>query len=361
MKRIIFLLALGVFYQCSENSEPVPSPPTPTLENTEAVVVATPNKSTLRNIHFINSKVGFIAGGTAAAVKDEQSASILKTTDGGQTWSAIYSKVEGFYCTAITSLSESTLMATTNQNFILKTEDGGNSWKKVEVAASSFYMADIHFSDVTTGYIAGSIGSTGVLLQSTDGGATWNTLVDNSQPESILKNNVLNKITSLDNGATLLVVGGTFQEGVVLRSENAGATWELLAVAPGIVLKDIKLSETTGYAVGHNGQVSSTEKGAMYATADKGKTWTLVDTGFDNKLNSLAQLGNNIVVVGDNHNNDFVHPELILLSTDAGTTWARVPHELVVAGWESVAFIEDNHLLAVGYNGNALHVEIKNP
>ena len=53
--------------------------------------------------------------------------------------------------------------------YVLKSEDGGDTWSYQYAHGSSKYLYDIHFIDSNTGWAVGN----GTVMYTTDGGANW--------------------------------------------------------------------------------------------------------------------------------------------------------------------------------------------
>ena len=130
----------------------------------------------LYNIYFVDENVGFIIGGRAT---------ILKTEDGGKTWSRkmAMSDTPGrggnprplrANLMGIQMISETTGFIAGSENTLLKTTDGGESWvgssERARVGETRNNLEGLWFVSETTGWI---IGSFGTLLQTTDGGTNW--------------------------------------------------------------------------------------------------------------------------------------------------------------------------------------------
>jgi len=359
MKYCSIILMGFILWSCSDSNgkdevkPDVPDTTDPTTELTSAIV-NTDTEHSLESVVFIDEKTGFIAGGDIL----DKAATVIKTTDGGVTWTPVLSET-GYICNRITALSNQVLLVATNDKFILKTSDAGKTWKKVDVSTKAIFMTDIKFMDDKRGYLVGSNGSNGVLLTTKDGGDTWEDMIKGHLlQETFLHNNLLSSIT-FTSQSSILIGGGTYSKGGVLRSDDAGVTWTKASIDSDVQINNLAQLGDQVFAVGHNGQSSSTEKGAMYSTIDDGKTWTGVTTGFDNKLNSIAWRKQAICAVGRNKHNDLSNPEFIILSEDKGSTWTRIKHDYVVAGWNDVCFISDHKAIAVGYKGRAIVINLK--
>ena len=214
----------------------------------------------LYNIYFIDENVGYITGGRAT---------ILKTEDGGKTWSRkmAMSATPGrdgnprplrANLMGIQMINETTGFIAGSENTILKTTDGGESWvgssERARVGETRNNLENIWFVSETTGWV---IGSFGTLLHTADGGETW----EKRNPG--FDNNLFG-IHFVDEN-TGWICG---QEGLILHTADAGATWNQQKTESYDDLHDIIFVDAMiGWAVGGFNSVLH--------TTDGGQTWTL--------------------------------------------------------------------------------------
>lgn len=325
-----------------------------------AVDVATATTQTLRTTYFSSNTAGYIGGGEVALQGQKESAIILKSSNGGIKWNSVYSSQKGFYITSITE-NNGSVFATTSSNILLRSNDQGVNWSEITISDQLLYVEKIHFLDNNNGFIIGSSNANGKLLKTTDGGASWTEALGIQDQATYLKNNVLHAISSYrENGKyTLVIAGGAYDNGIVLKSTDTGVTWNRTAITQNIVLKDLVINGAQGYVVGNNGQTSSNELGEVYTTNNSGNSWSKLNTGFSNKLIGIDYRNNLIGIIGTNLSNDLVNPEFIIFSKNGGQKWERVTHEHVVAGWNDIAFISATKFIVVGRAGKAILVDIK--
>lgn len=133
----------------------------------------------LKDAHFINSTTGFAVGGKGT---------ILKTINGGNSWTEVNSPIDTVDLNAVYFISANTgfiaggnyaeFDTINSTRTILKTIDGGNTWSII-INEHGGWLNDIEFSDANTGYI---VGDAATLYKTTNGGNSWiRTTVDNSQ------------------------------------------------------------------------------------------------------------------------------------------------------------------------------------
>ena len=167
------------------------------------------------SISFINSSIGFV--GTA-------NKGILRTVDGGETWS----NISGLSNTSINSiifLTDSIGYALSN-DICLKTVDAGISWDTV-FQGSSMSLRSIDFIDANTGIIGGN-----GILKTVDGGLSWST-VFNQEIRSI----------SFQNNNTIYAVTS---DGNIHLSEDEGSHW-IIDCDSDINCTNVIFNSTTGF------------------------------------------------------------------------------------------------------------------
>ncbi|MCX6164755.1 MAG: YCF48-related protein [Ignavibacteriae bacterium] len=207
----------------------------------------------LRCIRFLNSSTGLVCGG-------DNLPEIYKTTNGGLSWfGGITSGVSFLEC--ICFADANTAYAGGDWD-ILKSIDGGNTWS-ILITQGSVYRGEfpsIQFLNANTGYVAA--GRDGVLYTS-NGGVNWSSRIPNTGfgIRGLF-------CTDINN----CYVGGgdsTMTNGKIYKSTNSGLTWNLQLTDPNIFIGKIQfLDANTGFAGGSDGQ--SGTKVVLYKTTNGG-------------------------------------------------------------------------------------------
>lgn len=237
-------------------------------------------------IYFINTEIGFIGG---------SGRTIVKTTDGGTYWQAVYeSGVYNWSCFYdIAFCNETTGFAVGDYTSLKKTTDGGDSWFGVELG-NDFNLSSIEFFNENIGYIFGA--SNEYVIKTIDGGENWE---------------IIEYPTGLEN----------------------------------LEIEDVQFAdETTGYIFGNTGYPNS--DGVICKTTDAGNTWESIHTDYSAYTGKVDFLDAEHGIIGCgtwNYQSKILHTE------NGGEDWS----ETLLPGFSwfgtnSVCFIDPEHLISVG-------------
>ncbi|MFT4605528.1 MAG: photosystem II stability/assembly factor-like uncharacterized protein, partial [Rhodothermales bacterium] len=164
-----------------------------------------PMAQTLVDVHFTDENVGFAVGGTSEQLRGN--AVVLRTADGGATWSRVYessraSGIDGewgwkisFPTPMVGYVSVEYASNWDGQTAkVLKTTDAGLTWNPVEVtgSVSRAGLQGIGFTTPDRGWASGR----GITSYTEDGGATWTQLLDWS--DEVRTDNAGNVVSSPD-------------------------------------------------------------------------------------------------------------------------------------------------------------------
>jgi photosystem II stability/assembly factor-like uncharacterized protein len=237
----------------------------------------------LRGVSAVSSSVAWAsgAGGT-----------VLRTTDGGRTWTLSIGPGEA--------------------SRIYQTTDGGVTWTERfgNMEPSAFFDA-MAFADASRGVaISDSVGGRFVIRETSDGGRTWTAVPPERLPPAREGEGAF-----AASGSNVDLVGREriwigLSSSRVLRSTDGGRTWTV-----------------------HDTPVATAEATGIFSIAFRD-----------------AQHG---VVVGGDYGNEAEAIDNVALTSDGGTSWTR-PTRQGLSGFRSaVAWVprRDRTLLAVGPNG----------
>lgn len=156
-------------------------------------------------LNFIDSNIGYGYGNTLRLSDDKVVSAMSITTDGGNTWNFHVISTQTVY--DLVMFDNSNGIATAG-NKIVKTTNGGASWS--DIYTETYQLRDIEVVSNDIIYIARS-NSLG-LLKTTDGGTTWTPV------EGSARN--MGKISFLNEQKGIASVDARIQ-----RTEDGGQTW----------------------------------------------------------------------------------------------------------------------------------------
>jgi len=271
------------------------------LQNCEVTV-----KSSFRGLSVVDDSVVWVSGSNGW---------IGRSTDGARNWK--FNQVTGFEKLDFRSLygfdSKRAIIANAGSPaHILQTTDGGNTWQLVyQNNHPDAFFDGVGFWNEREGMIYGDpIQGRMLLLITKDGGRTWNELPESQRP--ILKNGEASFAASgtgircYDKSTVIISTGGKTSR--LFTSGNSGKSWKI--VAPPII----------------HGESST----GIFSVA------------FRDKKNG--------VVVGGDFQKDSLNVKHILLTKDAGKTWTQ-PISPTRGYRECVEYISSNVLIATGPSG----------
>lgn len=218
--------------------------------------------------------------------------SILKTSDGGLSWSCRYASTSKIL-RGIDFLNDNKGFIVGDDGVMLKTVDAGETW--IEMPGFGYTLFSVNFPDMNTGYAVGP----SIILKTTDGRTSWNVI--NYGVFSILRSVWF---VSPDKGF-IIENGGVAGYNSIYRTTNGGTTWIKLVTG---IESDIRalffLDENNGFAVGYNEEILKTNNG--------GVTWTEVHTGWNYHFYAVwfRDLNTGIAIISDLEGRELAKVEL---------------------------------------------------
>ena len=216
--------------------------------------------------------------------------------------------------------------------------EGSGAWQ----AASSGTPERLFGVDFNAGGVAAAVGSFGKILRSADGGRTWASVApawpDGGYTEQGLEPHLYAVAVAADGTMTC---AGEF--GLVLRSNDAGATWHVLHKGEASLFALDLRADGIGYAVGQGGTI--------LRTTDGGATWTDVPSGSRANLLGVHSAADGFVVVTAMRD---------LLVSDDGLAWRRVEGGDFGSAWYSDVVTTGSGAsaaaLIVGHSGRIVRI-----
>lgn len=187
---------------------------------------------------------------------------IVLSDDGGASWRQVTSPTQSTL-TALYFLGEKNGWAVGHDSVILKSDDGGASWRQVHHAPDEQKpLLDVWFGDELNGY---AMGAYGLFMETSNGGISW-------QQRKIFDGDThINAFSgaSARAGSQLFIAG---EAGTLLRSDDAGKTWQPLSSPyKGSFFGILPLSD--------NGLLTFGLRGNVFRSDDAGATWNAVESG----------------------------------------------------------------------------------
>ncbi len=216
---------------------------------------------------------------------------IVRSLDGGLTWTAPISIGGALYSTIHSGVSTSWFSLGQNTTWKLKVGNPGG----ITLSNGPDSINALHFN--TPGCIT-AVGIAGKVETSCDSGATWQTRVFSGL--------ALNSVWYAD--ANIGVACGVF--GTIRRTVNGGTTWANIISPSTQNFNGVTFADSlTGYIVGN--------AGAFLKSTDAGATWTSMPLGIANNLNGVYFISTDTgYVVGS--------AGLIKKTVDGGVTWSTM-------------------------------------
>ena len=235
------------------------------------------NTKYLRCIEFMDESIGLCGSLNGSG----QPASLYRTTDGGATWTDVAPNIpqplEGV-C-GLAKADENTIYGVgvwSEPAYVIKSIDKGLTWTFKDMSAHASCLIDTYFFDAAHGFATGSISeeiegemviTSGVVLYTADGGDTWT--------EKFRTNHLTDrvwKIQTPDNKHFFGSIESDFGETRMLRSSDAGQTWEMITVDP-----EYSYIQVVGFIDSLKGWTGGNE--TLYETENGGNSWSKIALG----------------------------------------------------------------------------------
>jgi len=285
------------------------------------------------DISFIMEQEFFICGMKGIGVP-----SLIKTTDGGTTWTTIKTPVgaSGIRTISFVNANEGYVKDLNNKFF--KTTDGGENWTNATFPTNTATFA---FSS----FLKGVASNNQSLFETSDGGVTWNNRITGNLNYEIIKgdtiiayssiskrfyyttNRFVSKTEKLFSGALLAqnpiaVLNDSSFVGFIggmLKTTDKGVTWsytnQSYQLPVNYAIKSFSwLNDSVGFFIATDG---------TYKTKNNGRNWTKVSasTITSNLLEKKVSFSTetNGVSFSENYNELF-------LTSNGGETWRKFTH-----------------------------------
>jgi photosystem II stability/assembly factor-like uncharacterized protein len=277
-------VALLLFCSCEEDCATCPEPET--ADPNGWFVQASPTQENLTNL-FVIDRNTVVAGGNGGV--------IVRTTDGGATWSIVASGVTGTLRGV--SFVGNTGWIVGDNSTVLKTTDAGATWAPQPVPVTetlrqvSAFAGDLVY--VGGGPIGGDPGES-VFLKSEDGGESWTSQLTDFTTRLMF-------FVDPDSGC---IAGGSSLQ----RTTDGGDTWtDYDPATVGWIGSLYFIDNLNGWISGGGGFVGRTmDGGKSWEALNSGTTRNVADVTFSTPLDGWYMARN---------------PGTIGVTSDGGVTW----------------------------------------
>jgi len=213
-----------------------------------------------------------------------------------------------------------------SEGLIIQSTDGGQTWQERYRCSEGLF--NIKFANQKVGWV---VGSNGTILRTSDGGSSWKRQTSGT-------NVLLTGLAVLDVSEAW-VAGAS---GTLLYTNDGGVTWNKRKVDTHVGISDITFVDPKhGRAVGY---------GTILSTNDGGQTWELKSSGDWKQLSSVVFANENLgwITVGP----------VVLRTSDGGKTWGEIlpPSQGQTTG---LSFVDAQHgwvAKARGEEGSVVHI-----
>ena len=253
-----------------------------------------------QGIWFANQDTGFVS----TRISSWTTGRIVRTTNGGETWTTVLTYSEGI--TAVYGTDSKTIYAVAVDGTIFKTTDCGQNWTP-NTSAVGQYMYGMSFLDQNIGFV---IGSGGGLSRTTNAGSTWVPLTTPQVDWSYYQIKVV-------SASEIYAVG---DPSFLYKSTDLGNTWQTISVFP----VNGPASTYIWYSLGKVGQtmILSGDFGVVAKSIDNGASWS--SRHYSLNTNIILDMDripgtNNLIAVGRQYE---LGTRQLYFSSDFGTFWS---------------------------------------
>ncbi len=258
----------------------------------------------------------------------------------------------------VSAVSERVAWVSGSGSTVLRTTDGGQTWQKLTVTDETLDFRDVDAIDAQTAYIL-SIGNGAAsrIYKTTDAGKTWKLQFKNNDEKAFLD------AMSFWNANHGIAFGDSVdKQFYILTTADGGNTWSRV---PPENLPPAQENEGAFAASGTNIALfgkshawigtGAAAKSRVLRTSDGGRTWQVADTplasGQSSGIFSIAfRDAKHGVVAGGDYRKESEAVDNLAMTSDGGITWTLVKG---LSGFRSVvAYVPGSKkLIAIGPSG----------
>lgn len=309
------------------------------------------SKTSLRGLSVVSDQVTWVSGSNGA---------VGKTIDGGITWKWMnpkgYEKIDFRDIEALDD-KQAIIVGIASPAYILKTIDGGETWtENYKNVDSAIFLDGLAFWDKNKGIIFGDpINDKLQLLKTVDAGKSWQD-ISKSLQINLTKGEAGfaasgTTIKTLPGGKTWIATGGTVSN--IYYSPDYGQNWEVFKCpilqgegSTGTFSIDF-FNEKTGIVVGGDYLKDKENSNNVLLTKDGGKTWQKPASPVLGFRSGVTYIDANTLIATGTSGTD--------ISTDGGQHWRHISDKSFNAVQKAK---RGKTVLLAGNNGLIYHLYI---
>ena len=252
--------------------------------------VPVPVSTDLTAVHFPSPKIGWAVGHDGV---------VLASTDGGATWTR---QLDGRAVNELILADVRAKLAADPQSAALQTLVA-EAERSVASGPDKPFL-DVWFESETTGYV---VGAYGLLLKTTDGGATWQSWFDRADNPRLMNLYSIRPaggaLYIAGEGGTVLKLDPDTQRFVAVPVDYAGSLFGVAGLGDAVLVYGLR--------------------GNAFRSTDGGASWTRVDARLPATIVGGTSAGHGTVVLVDQGGR-------LALSTDGGVSFELMPLQRTV-------------------------------
>lgn len=248
-----------------------------------------PSTANMYSIKLLPSGTGFVGGDYGK---------LFKTTDFGQTWTAVQETFDQDDIAKIFLLDENNIFLFDDWDAFYWSNNGGQTWSESYLGNINIARS-MHFFDANNGLLGDDYGT---LLKTTNGGQSWQVLSDDGETAYY-------SMSFFDANKGIV---GCYDK--MMITQNGGQTWQNIDMPDYGDFRAVEWkSESIIYA--------SCDGGIIVRSMDGGVNWEKITQGavFTGSVSAAAYLDENTIMAFS------IYPSEIIKSSNKGYSWTKLP------------------------------------